>query len=168
MILTFEQALDAISDGETDWPTLTYRLPRNDLPAVLAEVSWAMDDAELAAALTQAWTLCEYPEHAVHREQWVDWFEQAGYAVDGVRARPPDQVVLYRGGGNWERMAWSADRAIAEGFRDRFRHVHGQGRLWTATVPGEALFAHIHAANRGEDEYVINPSGIVVREIRTG
>ncbi len=168
MILTFDQALGAISDGETDWPTLTHRLPRNDLPEVLAEVCWAMDEAELAAALTQAWTLCEYPEQAVHREQWIDWFDRTGYIVDGVRTHRPDQVVLYRGGSNWDRMAWSADRAIAELFRDRFCDIHGDGRLWTATVPGHALLAHIHVEGRGEDEYVINPAGFVVEEVQTG
>lgn len=126
-----------------------------------------MDDTELTAAVAEAWTMCEYPEQAVGREQWIEWFNQAGYAVDGVRTLPPDGIVLYRGGGDWNRMAWSADRSVAEWFRDRFRDVHGDGRLWTATVSGEALLAHIHDGGRGEDEFVIDPRGIAVEELRT-
>jgi hypothetical protein len=125
-----------------------------------------MDHAALAAAVAEAWTRCEFPEQAVEREHWIEWFESAGFAVDGVHTHPPDRVVLYRGGGNWDRMAWSADRAVTEWFRDRFRDLHGDSRLWTATVPGMALLAHIHSAGRGENESVINPAGIAVEEIR--
>ncbi len=53
-ILTFEQALDAWDAAldtygpATAWAKLTPGLPRNDLPALLAEVEWCFDQDALA------------------------------------------------------------------------------------------------------------------------
>ena len=67
MILTYDDALTAISEGETDWKTLTQRVGRNHLPAILSEVVWSMTTTELAAALRDAWVSAEHPEARVSR-----------------------------------------------------------------------------------------------------
>ncbi|SKV73807.1 Uncharacterised protein [Mycobacteroides abscessus subsp. massiliense] len=56
-------------------------------------------------------------------------------------------------------MAWTADRQLAEWFRDRYPG----GRLWKATVPGHHLLAvydGIRDGGGGESEYVVNPDGL--------
>jgi hypothetical protein len=167
LILTFEQALDAISDGVDDWDELTWRLPRNDLPAVLAEIALWLNPGQLARALTDAWVMCEFPEQAVGREQWLGWFREVGYIVNGEPAKAPEQVTLYRGGVFADRMAWTGCQSIAEWFRDRWPN----GKLWTATVQADRLLAHfnnvrLEESGRVETEYVIDPSGLAVEELR--
>jgi hypothetical protein len=167
-ILTYEQALDAISDGVDDWDELTRNLPRNHLPAVLVEISVWLSRGQLARALTDAWVMCEFPEQAVGREQWLNWFREVGYIVNGQPAKAPEQVTLYRGGVVADRMAWSSSQSIAEWFRDRWPN----GKLWTATVRADRLLAHFNnvrldESGRVETEYVIDPSGLAIEEFRS-
>ncbi len=168
LILTFEQALDAFENGSTTgWAELTARLPRNDLPAVLAEVAWCFDTDQLAAAVTEAWVMCEFPEQAVDREQWLEWFARTGYIVNGNLAERPESVTLYRGGISADRMAWTSNRQVAEWFRDRWP----DGRLWTVEASGDALLAHcnnvrLDESGQSEDEYVIDPTGLRPKEVR--
>ncbi len=171
MILNYDDALASIATGETDWETLTARVGRNDLPAILAEVAWAMDDDQLAAAIRDAWVSAENPENCLDRDEWLSMFDQIGYRHNLKRAVPPPEVVLYRGGGIPDRMAWTADRELAEWFRDRYPG----GRLWTATVRGDALMAYYDDVRTGmpdeprrqprETEYVVDPGDLEFIEV---
>ena len=160
LILTYDDALAAIDAGIWDWDELTRNLPRNSLPAVLAELTASSlllhEPRQLARALTDAWVMCEFPEQAVSRTQWLEWFRQVG-----------TQVTLYRGGTGADRMAWTSSRFVAEWFRDRW----SSGRLWTATVDARHLLLHannvrLDESGRSEDEYVIDPAGLRPEEIR--
>ncbi|OBB95935.1 hypothetical protein [Mycobacterium sp. 852002-40037_SCH5390672] len=167
LILTYDQALDAIyNDGVEDWDQLTKNLPRNHLPGVLVEVAWSLNRDDLARALTDAWVMCEFPEEALEREQWVDWFREVGYIENGEPAEPPAHVTLYRGGVDPNRMAWTSNRFVAEWFRDRWPN----GKLWTTTVHPDRLLAHFNKvrldeSGQSEDEYVIDPGEIEANEI---
>lgn len=161
LILTYDDALAAIADGEDDWDGLTKRLPRNDLPAVLFEIAWCLDNTQLARALKDAWVMCEFPERAVAREHWLSWFRDVGYIVNGNPASPPTQLTLCRGGVHPDGMAWTSNRIVAEWFRDRWSN----GKLWTVTVGPERLLAHFNnvrldESGQSEDEYVIDPAGL--------
>lgn len=161
MILTYDDALAAISEGETDWETLTQRVGRNDLPAILSEVAWSMTTTDLAAALRDAWVSAEHPEDYLDREEWIDMFEWVGYRHNLERVTPPAEIILYRGGLKADRMAWTADRSLAEWFRDRC-----DGNLWTATAHSGDLLAYydgVRTGDRtglGETEFVVNPAGL--------
>ena len=172
LILTYEDAVNAIYDDDVeDWDTLTRNLPRNHLPAVLAELAFACglihEHQQLALALTDAWVMCEFPEQALSREQWMECFCAVGYIVNGNAAEPPEQVTLYRGGISPDRMAWTSNRYVAEWFRDRWPN----GKLWTASVQADRLLAHFNKerldeSGRSENEYVIDPSGLAYMEVR--
>ncbi|MDV6310328.1 hypothetical protein R3Q15_00170 [Gordonia amicalis] len=164
MILTYDDALAAISEGETDWTTLTQRVGRNHLPAILSEVAWSMTTTELAAALRDAWVSAEHPENYLGREEWIEMFEWVGYRHNLDRVVPPAEVVLYRGGLSANRMAWTADRSLAEWFRARCN-----GKLWTATASGGDLLAYYDGVRTGdgtglgETEFVVNPATLRFR-----
>ncbi len=111
--------------------------------------------------------MCEFPEQAVDRQQWLEWFAWTGYIVNGVLAERPESVTLYRGGISADRMAWTSNRQVAEWFRDRWP----DGRLWTVEASGDALLAHcnnvrLDESGQGEDEYVIDPTGLCPKEVR--
>lgn len=165
MILNYDDAYEAITRGETDWETLTCRVGRNDLPAILSEVAWSMTDDELASALRDSWVMAESPENCLDRETWIDLFEPIGYRHNTEPATPPSEVVLYRGGMHVGRMSWTADRELAEWFRDRYPG----GQLWTATVGADALLAFYDGVRdggggAGETEYVIDP-GLITPKV---
>ena len=63
-------------------------------------------------------------------------------------------------------MAWTADRERAEWFQYKFDHLGHSGKLWTVTVGAERLLGHYHEKHRGENEYVIDPTGLRPKEIR--
>lgn len=153
LIPTLDAALDAIRDGETDWEILTKNLGRNDWPEVLTEVTWAMPDGVLAEAVMQVWVSAEFPENLLDRELWLDMFDEIGYRHNTDRLRPPSEVQLWRGGAMSDRMAWTADRDLAEWFCRRFPG----GKLWTATARGDQLLAYYDAVRTGESEYIVNP-----------
>ena len=166
MILNYDDALAAIGDGETNWETLTRNVGRNDLPAILAEVSWAMTDDELAVAIREAWVGAENPEDCLDRDEWLSMFDRIGYRDNVDRVPPPKSIVLYRGGIDPYRMAWTADRDLAEWFRDRYPN----GKLWTVSASGADLLARYHGVRVGlpgqlrqqprETEYVVDPRGV--------
>lgn len=169
MILNYDDALNAISEGETDWETLTRRVGRNDLPAILVEVARDLTDDQLAAALRDAWVMPEIPEDCLARADWLDLFTEVGYRHNLDRAEPPAEITLWRGGIDPNRMAWTADRQLAEWFRDR-----AHGKLWTANVPASHLLARYDGVRTGggsgpgETEYVVNPAGLKPEPASTG
>jgi hypothetical protein len=73
-----------------------------------------------------------------------------------------------RGGVRRTRMAWTADRERAEWFQHRsgFEGMPGGKRrkLWTVAVGRDRLLAHYHEKHRGEDEYIIDPTGARPKE----
>jgi hypothetical protein len=133
---------------------------------VLREVAPLLCDADLAQALSDAWVMCEFPEQAVERSLWLEWFHQVGYIVNGKPAETPESVTLYRGGLDPNRMAWTSNRFVAEWFRDRWPNA----KLWTATVQANRLLAHVNnvrldESGQSEDEYVITPEGLDYSEV---
>ncbi len=167
MILTYDDAIEAISDGVTDWETLTDFVGRNDLPSILAEVWVDLPIEKLAEAVRMSWVMAEFPEGCLDRWQWLEMFGELGYRHNTERVEPPAEVDLWRGGVDPDRMAWTASRATAEWFRDRWT----DGKLWTATVQGSRLLAYYDGvrndeSGRGESEYVIDPTGLEYREVR--
>lgn len=107
---------------------------------MLVEIAARLDVEILSRALTESWCMAEFPERYVSRETWLEMFDLVGYIVNGEPAKPPAEMVLYRGGGpEPDRMAWTSDRVTAEWFRDRFN-----GQLWTTTAPSTHLLAHVN------------------------
>lgn len=173
LILTFDDAYDSyVRHGVTGWDTLTRRVGRNDLPAILELVAHELTNDELAVAVSTAWVMAEYPEEFIGRDPWLEWFGDLGYMVNGKRvglSERPDTITLYRGAIEPARMAWTSDQATAECFRDRPQN-QGSGRLWTAEVPGDHLLAHFNnvrldESGQSENEYVINPVGLKIDEV---
>lgn len=60
-------------------------------------------------------------------------------------------------------MSWTADRERAVWFQHRrYEHVSEwkPGKLWTVTVSADQLLAHFYVLRPGENEYVIDPTGL--------
>jgi hypothetical protein len=165
-------ALQMVGLGDTDWDSLTCCMGRNELPALLSHVWRHIPHDQLLKAVCDAWVSAEFPEPHLPRRQWLNIFRGAGYHDGEQPATPPERVTLWRGGIKRSRMSWTADRAQAEWYRDRFRDMPGSpgpGRLWTVTVGADRLLAHYGGGGdggRGEDEYVINPTGLRPREVQ--
>jgi hypothetical protein len=160
-------ALQMLDLGDTDWDSLTHAMGRNELPTLLASVWRRIPHDQLVKALSDAWVSAEFPETHMRRREWLEIFRAAGYH-DGEQpgpATPPERVTLWRGGIRRAGMSWTADREQAEWFRDR-PLPGGPGRLWTVTVGADRLLAHYGDGQGGEDEYVIDPTGIRPREVR--
>lgn len=164
LLLTYEAAEAAYFDGERDWSVLSRNLPRNSLPALLGLVADELSIAELAGAVGNSWVMCEFPENALPRSRWLEWFRELDYTENGALclSGPPSRITLYRGGIDPSRMAWTDDRAQAEWFCDRFPG----GRLWTAEASSDRILAHFNTIRNGEREYVIDPDGLSFTEIK--
>lgn len=179
-----DQMLDALLDLTLDddtlvidldaWKRITSRLPlgRNEEPWWCGEVfdSLPVTWEVVAMGLGDAWSAAEWPEQCQPTEWWVQWWQQCGYAVDGVLTeRPSEPLTLWRGAvaDRMRGMAWTADRKIAEWFARRFDGaLEDTGRLYTATVEPSRLLARLHEAHRSEDEYVIDTEGLTITEVK--
>lgn len=113
----------------------------------------------VAAVVTLAWAEAVFPEDAVQRGRWLEWFGAVGFTTEhGTAERPVEPVALYRGcmRGAVRRMAWSARPGVAW----MFAHTRMAGRLpgdvWAARVRPEHLLAYL----RPGSEYVVDPSGL--------
>lgn len=148
------------------WVRVSQRIPRNDLPALLVDVSLGFFEHEMAIAVRDAWTRAEYPVDSVPQWWWIEILDFIGFTRNGELAdRPTGVQTLYRGGASWDRMSWTPDRELAEWFRDR---VPGR-RLWVAEVePAHvlAIYDDVRVDERGREvEYVVDPSGITATAI---
>jgi hypothetical protein len=152
--------------GENDWEALVHGLGRNHLPFLLLKVWDDLPDDQQIKAISDAWTSAEFPERYLLRKEWLQMFHEVGYHDEERRIIvPPHRVTLWRGGVKKTRMSWTADRERAEWFQHR---PGGKpGKLWTVEVGGpDQLLAHYHELHRGEDEYVIDPTGLRPTEVR--
>lgn len=122
-----------------------------------------------APAVTDAWTMVEFPQSALRQADWRGLFELAGYTDDGLPAdRPTEPLRLYRGATRSlrRRWSWTDDIERARWFTARFAAYYGEpGRVWTATVEPWRLFARIHEAGRSEGEYVLDTEGLKIVEL---
>jgi hypothetical protein len=160
-----EDAVQRSRAGETDWGSLVHRLGRNDTPSLLRLVWNRLPLDERVKAVGDAWTGAEYPERALRRVEWLFMFRAVGYHDDDKPATPPEQITLWRGGVKKTRMSWTGDRERAVWFQHRFSDIGKPGKLWTVTVGPDRLLAHYHELHRGEDEYVIDPTGLRPKEV---
>ena len=113
-------------DGERDWDSLRHMMGRNELPGLLSLVWAGLPREQLIKALGDAWVMCEYPEQAMPRREWLPIFRSAGYHDEESPAAAPDRITLWRGGIRRCGMSWTADRDRAEWFQHRFDHPrHG-------------------------------------------
>ena len=92
-------------------------------------------------------------------------FGTLGYIEDDEPATPPSRITLWRGGSSGTGMARTADRDRAVWFKHRYSEFRKPGSLWMVTVGPDRLVAHFHEAHRSEDEYVIDPIGLLPDEV---
>jgi hypothetical protein len=159
-----KDALQRWQAGENNWETLVHGLGRNHMPFLLLMVWNSLAGDQQVKALSDAWTSAEFPERHLLRKEWLQMFREVGYHDEHQPAIAPEQVTLWRGGVKKSRMSWTADRERAVWFQHR--PFGKPGKLWKVTVDRERLLAHYHELHRGEDEYVIDPTGLRPTEIR--
>lgn len=160
-------AVQRAREGENNWEALSDRLGQNALPGLLQLVWEYLAPDQRILGIGDAWTGPDHsPELLLHPRDWLAMFREVGYHVDDGPAQPPERITLFRGGIRMTGMAWSAQRERAEYFQHRYDHRGGKpGKLWTVTVGPDRLLAHYHEKHRGEDEYVIDPTGLTAKDI---
>lgn len=158
----------------TSWADITamHTLGRNAVPALLVDLLDAdhglglyLDLSTLGDALEEAWTGAEFPERTLDRALWAKIFGWSGYIVDTTpRERPAEPLTLFRGAKPDAKagMAWTGSLEQAQWFANRPMQF-GEGKVYTATVEPERLFAHF-PESRGEDEYVIDTDNLEITE----
>lgn len=153
----------------TTWAEVEHGHGRNELPWLLEAYAHRLDLDELAKGIECAWTAAEFPMSWIKRDGWRQLFERVGFLEDIRRAeRPAEPMTLFRGSVKAKRFGWSwtDDVEQAEWFAERWRQGGHDGRVWTVTVPPEAILAHF-PTSRNESEWVIIPTGLKVREIES-
>ena len=160
-------AIQAASDGEKDWDTLAHYLGRNDKPMLLISVWHRLPVDQKVKAIADAWTSAEIPERQFNRHTWIPMFREVGFIDENRLATPPPEAALWRGGVKKTRMSWTADRERGEWFAHRWDRIDKPGKLWTVTVGPDRLLAHFHEQHRNEDEYVIDPTKLRFKAIRS-
>ncbi|MFD8597642.1 hypothetical protein ACFV1L_21830 [Kitasatospora sp. NPDC059646] len=137
-------------------------------PALLYD-AWfgeVIDAAALAAHIGRVWSMAEYPDSALDREDWRELFTAAGYTADGEPAeRPAEPVELWRGSVPERRTDWSwtTRRDLAEGYANgTAARRPTTGRLYRTVAPPAALLAHNNG--RGESEYVLDTEHLTITE----
>lgn len=162
-----QRAAQAFAKGERDWDALTGWMNPDWQPGFLSEVWAELPRDQQIKAVGDAWTMCHWPEELMPRQKWLPIFRAVGYHDNLRSAMAPDSVILWRGGTNEMRMAWTGDRDRAVWFQHRLDDEGTPGKLWTITVGADRLLAHYNnEKGRAEDEYVIDPSQICPKEIR--
>jgi hypothetical protein len=165
-----EEFWDAINLGTTLSQTELDRYllaeGRNSAPAVL----WAAWEGEtisfdvLAATVGSVWSLAEFPDQCLEREQWLELFQSASFTVDGQRApRPKEPLTLWRGSVAERRSDWSwtVDRKVAKRYAGGTMFGRPNGEVWQVTAPPEALLAaNLGPDGRKESEYIVNTDGL--------
>ena len=153
------EALDPMPTAD-EMLTAMARVGRIDNPYMidlLADTlgSWA---PAITDTVHHAWSSAEYPEDSMEPDRWAELFEDAGYRIDGAPADRPDEITLYRGApeGRVQRMAWTSSLAVARKFAHSSLRGREEGRVWSITIPGAWLLAHI--SDREEHEYIVNPA----------
>ncbi|MDM2493482.1 hypothetical protein PP564_13975 [Mycobacteroides abscessus] len=131
---------------------LTEELVNRDTPPTRVQQLWfdqKISQEQLRRWLTLWWWRVKPGNYALPREQWIELFRAAGYAVNGEAAVPPERVTLFRGAGEDDRWGWwwTEDPRVAMDYRCR---VWGRS-VWITQAPGSALLAH---RNKSKDKVV--------------
>ncbi|QIK62322.1 hypothetical protein G7068_03205 [Leucobacter viscericola] len=149
-----------------------YHLGRNDLPQAL----WAAftsgvlhDPEEVTKGVSQAWTMCEWPLHALDESAWETLFTHTGFLSDATpnqKAAQVDQLdrpaTLYRSAhpDYMPGMSWTSDLETAYWFACRNRRFGYLDSSTTAVVkvdtdkcPWWLPLAHFNV--RDEHEWVM-------------
>lgn len=152
---------------------------RVDAPATLFDL-WTCTD-EIAAAdapylACYAWSVAEYPSDALNLDAWGSLFGGVPYGEDGRRTLtrdgepipvPDRRVRLYRGAPADKRagMSWTTSPAVAASFAGDGMRGRPAGVVWTVEAAPWRLLANIVDMRPGEDEWVLDPAGLVVEEV---
>ncbi|NOQ57197.1 hypothetical protein [Mycolicibacterium fortuitum] len=124
---------DGLIDRKT-FDMASMRLGRGYGPALLFDLAMTgsldLGDLDMVGVVADVWSAAEYPEDAMERALWLEFFEANGY-TDDMRAVSPPTI--------------------------RGRRA---GEVWVAEAHPEALMAYIGADSRGESEYVLDPDGL--------
>jgi hypothetical protein len=143
------------------------RVGRNEAPQLIFFLDWnyLLTDEALTANIANVWSSCDGPELRSNHDLWRDYFERAGYTVNGKPAdRPPEPLTLYRGAPPEHRADWSwtDDRELAA--KDASGDWNGRsvGKVWRATVDPWRLLAGITYPD--EHEYVVDTDGLDIVE----
>lgn len=151
-----------------DFLTVATRLGRNYGPMLLEYVGEELPHDTLAVAVSEVWTMVEYPDAALSHERWRYWWRETGFTSDGITApRPTEPMRLYRGAvalpayrrRDW---SWSDDRAVAERFAVGGLGGRPAGVVWTALVPPQHILGFI--SGRNESEWVVDTRGLTIAE----
>ena len=115
-----------------------------------------INTTELRQLLLQVWSGADYPESLVSTERWLKMFDAAGYVSDGQPV-PTQDLTVFRGApeGYERRMSWTTDIQIATNFGGL------DGKVWTTTVPPEAVLARIENVRPGESEVLVHPKYLI-------
>lgn len=157
---------DGLIDRKT-FDMASMRLGRGYGPALLFDLAMTgsldLGDLDMVGVVADVWSAAEYPEDAMERALWLEFFEANGYTDDMRAVSPPTEpVTVYRGAPVElrDRMSWTADVEIAGQFA--YGGIRGRraGEVWVAEAHPEALMAYIGADSRGESEYVLDPDGL--------
>lgn len=153
------EALDPLLTADEMF-TAMRRVGRNASPYMIDVLADAFPPGAppIAETVHHAWSSAEYPEDSMEPDRWAELFEVAGYRIDGAPADRPDKITLYRGApeDRVQRMAWTSSQEVARRFAHDALRGREPGRVWTITVSGDWLLAHI--TDRDEDEYLVHPS----------
>jgi len=139
---------------------------RNELPVILMDAfnegEFHDDLDQLAIAIEDAWTGCEWPARALDLFEWGAMFEAVGYLENTTRSPRPSSVpVLYRAqaGREVSGMSWTDDLDQARWFHNRNKEFGFDSRLLRIEgLNPRALYAHFHdpVNSRGEHEWVVD------------
>ena len=161
---------EATNIDEETFAGLLLRAGRNHGPALLyaAHSSGVIDDEVIGRHVGSIWSGVEFPDRTLEWDEWMEFFEIAGYRVDGTGATlPTEPIRLYRAAASAHVYghSWTDDLAVAQhflavGYRDTFKPS-----LWTAEVEPERLLAYIADDRPGESHYVIDTTGLEVVEV---
>lgn len=148
--------------------TWMMRLSSEDAPRFAEELIGAMrmPSEVRTTILANAWSRPHFPENILASYEWIQLFDEVGFAVDGKPApAPTEPLTLFRGAteAGKEGMSWTTDRAVAERFASGMV-MREPGQVWTATVPPHALLANING--REEAEWVVQPDNL--GDVRAG
>ncbi len=165
------------------WSRVSARAGRNDLPGLLFHHLHDLAPHDLVTAVTEAWTMSEWPEQHADQNSWLYAFDLAADGAlivdDEVVAREESGdlaaltdadgcVTLYRGAIESRRhgMSWTNDIEMARWFARRFDGMtDDQGKVWTITVPADYVLA-ILTGGRREAEVVVDTTGFEDVEYR--
>lgn len=143
---------------------------RNGGPAVLW-VAWEGEMISydtLAAHVGAVWSLAEFPDQCLEREQWLELFRCASFTVDGKRAAlPTEPLTLWRGAVPERRADWSwtTDPEVARTYASGTMLGRPMGKVWQVVAPpGALLAANLGPDTRKESEYVVDTRGLNIFE----